>query len=382
MKNLISSILFAVWTALGQAPSPPPLHLVFFGSATCGECAEIKEQLLKPLAQQHAQTLKIEFRNVEVPEDFNLANVYEKEYGVTKPSAQELFFPDNVLLGYDTIMKNAKGLIEFYLAHPEKRQYKHPQTSAAPVAASTAETIKDKMKTWSFIGLFAIGFVDGVNPCAIATMIFLISFLGTQSRKRSDILKIGLAFTGTVFLTYFSLGLGAFRILSLMDKFFWFSLAIRITAVGIAVWVALLSIWDAIHFYRTKNTSEMKMQLPKGIKLIIHSVIRGNMSSNKIVVGAIVTGFFVTLLEGACTAKIYLPTIMAMTHTFGFRLVGWILLVIYNFLFVLPLLIVLTATAYGMKWNKLSKFQQKHMVLTKLLLALVLFGLAAFISIR
>jgi hypothetical protein len=212
-------------------------------------------------------------------------------------------------------------------------------------------------------------------------MIFLISFLGTQQRKRSDVLKIGLAFTATVFLTYFMLGLGAFRILSLMDKFYWFSLAIRITAVGIAVWVALLSIWDAVHYYRTKDTAEMKVQLPKGIKMLIHSVIRGNLSSNKIVVGAIVTGFFVTLLEGACTAKIYLPTIMAMTHTFGFRLIGWLLLVFYNFLFVLPLLIVLIATAYGLKWNKLSKFQQKHMVLTKLLLALVLFALAAFISI-
>jgi hypothetical protein len=72
---------------------------------------------------------------------------------------------------------------------------------------------------------------------------------------------------------------------------------------------------------------------------------------------------------------------MAMTHTFGFRLVGWVLLVVYNFLFVLPLLIVLMATAYGLKWKKLSSFQQRHMVLTKLLLALVMFGLAAFISV-
>jgi hypothetical protein len=212
-------------------------------------------------------------------------------------------------------------------------------------------------------------------------MIFLISFLGTQKRNRRDVLKIGLAFTGITFLTYFLLGLGAFRILSLMDKFYWFSLAIRVTAVGIAIWVALLAIWDAAHYYRTKDTKEMKVQLPKGIKLLIHSVIRGNMSSNKIVIGAIITGFFVTLLEGACTAKIYLPTIMAMTHTFGFRLVGWLLLVVYNFLFVLPLLIVLAATAYGLKWNRLSSFQQKHMVITKLLLALVMFALAAFITV-
>jgi len=382
MRTFIGILLCLVGCSLAQPDAKPKLHLVFFGSATCGECMEIKEQLLKPLVASHASTLKIDYRDIENAVDFNLANIFEKGYGVTQPSPQELFFPDTVLLGYDVIMKTGKALIESYLSHPEKWHYKRAYGDSAIDTINTAQTIKDKMKTWSFIGLFAIGFVDGINPCAIASMIFLISFLGTQHRKRSDILKIGLSFTATVFLTYFSLGLGAFKILSLMDKFYWFSLAIRVIAVGIAVWVALLSIWDAVHYYRTKDTGEMKVQLPKGIKLLIHSVIRGNLTSNKIVVGAIITGFFVTLLEGACTAKIYLPTIMAMTHTFGFRFVGWLLLVIYNFLFVLPLLIVLIATAYGLKWNKLSKFQQKHMVITKLLLALVLFGLAAFISIR
>jgi hypothetical protein len=382
MRTILILLFCAIGHPCAQSPSTAKLHLVFFGSKTCSECMEIKEQLLMPLAAQHAPVLKIDFRDIENPVDFNLANVFEKGYNVTQPSTQELFFPDTVLLGYDVIMKAGRPLIEYYLAHPDKWRYKHAYGDSTIDTINTAKTIKDNLKRWSFIGLFAIGFVDGVNPCAIASMIFLISFLGTQQRKRSDILKIGLAFTGTVFLTYFSLGLGAFKILSLMDKFYWFSLAIRVTAVGIAVWVAVLSIWDAVHFYRTKDTGEMKVQLPKGIKLLIHSVIRGNLSSNKIVVGAIITGFFVTLLEGACTAKIYLPTIMAMTHTFGFRFVGWLLLVFYNFLFVLPLLIVLIATAYGLKWNKLSKFQQKHMVITKLLLALVLFGLAAFITIR
>ncbi len=379
----VSAILFVACLAFPQGVSKAQhsLRLTFFGSSTCGECAEIKTQLLEPLGRQYAGKLSIVYRDIEVDKDLALLTAMEKGYHVKTTAPQELFFPDTVLVGYDIIMKTGRPLIESYLSHPERWTYAHAYGDSTIDTVNTAAMIRDRMKTWSFIGLFAIGFVDGVNPCAIASMIFLISFLGTQNRRRSDVLKIGLAFAGTTFLTYFLLGLGAFRILSLMDKFYWFSLAIRVTAVGIAVWVALLSIWDAIHYFRTKDTSEMKVQLPKGIKLLIHSVIRGNMSSNKIVVGAVITGFFVTLLEGACTAKIYLPTIMAMTHTFGFRLVGWLLLVVYNFLFVLPLLIVLMATAYGLKWKKLSSFQQRHMVLTKLLLALVMFGLAAFISV-
>ncbi len=361
--------------------APRELRLTFFGSSTCGECAEIKTQLLKPLEHKYEGKLTIVYRDIEVDKDLALLTAMEKGYRVKTTAPQELFFPDTVLVGYDVIMKEGGRLIESYLSHSEKWTYSHAYGDSTIDTMNAAAMIKDRMKTWSFIGLFAIGFVDGVNPCAIASMIFLISFLGTQNRRRKDVLKIGLAFTGVTFLTYFLLGLGAFRILSLMDKFYWFSLAIRVVAVSVAVWVALLSIWDAVHYYRTKDTSEMKVQLPKSVKLLIHSVIRGNLSTNKIVVGAIATGFLVTLLEGACTAKIYLPTIMAMTHTFGFRLVGWVLLVIYNFLFVLPLLIVLTATAYGLKWKRLSSFQQRHMVLTKMLLALVMFGLAAFISV-
>lgn len=376
----LSTILLTAAFAVADGV-PRTLRLTFFGSSTCGECAEIKTQLLKPLEQKHAGKLRVTYRDIEVDKDLALLTAMEKGYHVKTTAPQELFFPDTVLVGYDNITKTGGQLIETYLAHPEKWSYTHAYGDSTIDTISAATMIRDRMKTWSFVGLFLIGFVDGVNPCAIASMIFLISFLGTQNRKRSDVLKIGLAFTGITFLTYFMLGLGAFRILSLMDKFYWFSLAIRMLAVGVAVWVALLAIWDAVHYYRTKDTSEMKVQLPKSVKMLIHTVIRGNLSTNKIVVGAVVTGFLVTLLEGACTAKIYLPTIMAMTHTFGFRLIGWLLLVIYNFLFVLPLLIVLTATAYGLKWKKLSSFQQRHMVFTKMLLALVMFGLAAFISV-
>jgi hypothetical protein len=381
-KRLSASlILIAAFSLFANQSGASKLVLTFFGSPTCGECLEIKEKLLKPLEARHKDSLQIRYRNIEDDRDFKLLTAMEKGYKLTTTASQELYFPDTAILGYDAIMKSGKPLIEAYLAHPEKWGYRHAYGDSSVDTVKASQLIADRMKTWYFIGLFAIGLVDGINPCAIASMIFLISFLGVQNRKRSDVLKIGLSFTATVFCTYFLLGLGAFRVLSLMDKFYWFSLAIRIVAVGLAVWVALLSIWDAIHYYRTKDTTDMKVQLPKGIKMLIHSVIRGNLSSNKIVVGAIITGFIVTLLEGACTAKIYLPTIMAMTHTFGFKLIGWLLLVFYNFLFVTPLLIVLIATAYGLKWNKLSKFQQKHMVLTKLLLALVLFGLAAFISV-
>ena len=376
--TIILSFLFCQFASVNAAEK---LTVTFFGSANCRECGEIKEAILSPLMQDLDSVLVVKIKDIEKPTDMKLSFAMEKAYGLTKSSPQELYLPDTVLCGYDAIMADGERLIRNYASDRSKWKSKFVVGDSTVELASTADVIRKRMDTFTFIGLFAAGFVDGINPCAIGTMIFLISFLGTQKRRRSDMLKIGLTFTATVFVTYLSIGLGTFRILTALKQFYWLSFAIRAFAVTVAVSVAAVCIRDAIVFYRTRDVSKIKDQLPKPIKMLIHKVIKGNLSSEKIVLGAIVAGFVVTLLEGACTAKIYLPTIVVMTQQFGFRAIGWLLLLFYNFLFVLPLLIVLISAAYGMKWEKLAKFTQNHLPLMKVLLALVLLAMAAFLTI-
>jgi len=373
-----------VFVAALLADTDPAGKLVvhFFGSATCEECHEVETLLLQPLTEKYGDRLELKIHDLETDSGLQLATTMEKHFGVKKPSPQELFLPDTVLLGHDDIMKWGRLFIEQRLKNPNGWKLSGQTETSSNAAVNLNTAIKKRVSTFTFFALFGAGFLDGVNPCAIATMIFLISFLGTQKRKRLDVIKIGLAFSATVYVTYFSLGLGAFRILTLMDQFFWLSLGINMAAVCLSVFVAILSIRDAVVFYRTHDTAAMKVQLPKPIKLLIHSVIKDNLSSNKIVVGAIITGFIVTLLEGVCTAKIYLPTIVVMTKAVGFRFLGWLLLLFYNFLFVLPLLIVMIAAAYGLKWTRLSKFTQNHLALMKVFLALVLFALATYITMH
>jgi hypothetical protein len=86
---------------------------------------EIQESLLKPLEKQYPSKLTIEYRDIEIEKDLTLLTSMEKEYHVTKPSPQELFFPDTAILGYDDIMKNGRRLIESYLSKPGKWRYAH-----------------------------------------------------------------------------------------------------------------------------------------------------------------------------------------------------------------------------------------------------------------
>lgn len=43
------------------------------------------------------------------------------------------------------------------------------------------ETLSQKFQEFTFLGILLARLADGINPCAIATMIFLISFLAIQN---------------------------------------------------------------------------------------------------------------------------------------------------------------------------------------------------------
>lgn len=352
------------------------LTLYFFGSSTCGDCAEIKATVLADAENKYKNQINIEIYDIDTDEGFNFANQIEDKFNITTPSPQELFFPDTFLLGYENIMTSASSLIDTYMSDSTKwiPEEKLEQSDLS-------HSIKKRLKSFTFWGITAAGIVDGINPCAIATMIFLISFLATGKRRKSEILAIGLAFTLSVFLTYLLLGLGAFKALTLLKQYYFVSEIVRWSAVIAAGIISLLSFYDAISYKITGKTEAIKLQLPKSLKKRIHTVISGNLKSGSLITGAFITGFLVTLLEAVCTGQVYLPTIVLMTKEQEFKLLGWIYLVYYNLLFVLPLLIVMVLAYYGLKWDKLAKHTQNNLSLIKVLLGIVMGALALFLAL-
>ncbi len=348
----------------------------FFGSPTCGECSELKYYILFPLQKANSEKMELRIHNIDTDSGFTRLLLMEELYGVKKSSSITLFFSDTFLSGYSDIQTYGGSLIESYLSRPEKWK---DALSKADIQTDNTNKISEKFKSFSFLSILFAGLLDGVNPCAIATIIFLVSFLAARNKSRREILIVGICFTAAVFTTYLLLGIGAFRLITALDKYRWFSVAIRWVAFSFAAIVGMLSIIDAIKYKLSGKSEDIKLQLPKSVKLRIHKVISGNLSGRKLAVGAIVTGFLVTLLEAVCTGQIYLPTIILMTKQEGFRFIGWAYLVFYNVLFVLPLVIVMALAYYGTKWDKMAKAAKNNLILLKVLIGLVLFGLAFFI---
>jgi cytochrome c biogenesis protein CcdA len=356
--------------------SEEKLTLQFFGSNTCGECLEIKEELLFPAQKQFRDRLQINFYNTDIDSTINQLIRLEQIYGVKNSSAQMLFFPDTFLSGADDIMKFGLPMIKIRIDENRAGAGPTVDTDGEPTDA-----LRNKVMDWGFfVGSLVAGLTDGINPCAIATMIFLISFLATRKKSRREVLTIGLAYTATVFFTYFAMGLGLKGILEHIRAYHQISTTIRWGAFGFALLIAALSFRDAFVYHKTRRSEKISLQLPKSVKLQIHKVISGSLSGKGIIIGSIIAGFLVTLLEAICTGQMYLPYIVAMTQRDSLRITGYLYLLFYNFLFVLPLLIVMVLAFFGLKWNDLAKSTGKHMVALKTTLGLVMVGLALYLA--
>ena len=85
----------------------------------------------------------------------------------------------------------------------------------------------------NWIPVFLAGLLDGINPCAFTTLIFLISYLRLLGRRGREVLKIGFSFTLAVFVSYFLIGLGFFQALRLADSFSLVSRIIRFGMIGL-----------------------------------------------------------------------------------------------------------------------------------------------------
>jgi len=354
------------------------LELHFFGSATCAECMQIKEGLLKPLAKKYPDDISLTIYNTDIDSVLSLMIKFEERYNTNSNAAQMLFLPDTFLAGFDEIMRDGNTMITSRINDKEK------YSAISPVKADSSalnKFLKDKALDWGFfLGTLATGLADGINPCAIATMIFLISFLATRKKSKKEIFIIGFTYTATVYITYFAMGLGLKGILEHFKHYYIVSQSIRWGAFGLALLVAILSFRDAIIFRKTRNTSDISLQLPKAVKMRIHKTISGNLSGTSLIIGSIITGFLVTLLEAICTGQMYLPYIVAMTQRETLQIAGYLYLAFYNFLFVLPLVVVMFLAYYGMKWNDLAKKTQKNMVLLKIVLGCVMIGLALYLA--
>ena len=213
---------------------------------------------------------------------------------------------------------------------------------------------------------------DGINPCAFATSLFLISYLLMKRRRKRDIIIVGVSFCAGVFIAYFIYGLGLSFLVDFLNRFKWIKTAFYIAFAVISAVLAVLHLRDAFKFRKTGNSSDMDMGLSKETHRGIHEKIRRYLERDSwlLAPASLLLGMVVSSMELACTGQVYFPVIMAINAK-GFTPRAFILLLIYNVCFILPLLLVTAVALRGAGIKSLSEWARDHVFGTKVAMAVV-----------
>lgn len=342
--------------------------LTYYYTPGCKKCTFFLTREIPELEKTFGLKIKVTSKDILKPE------VYEEYY-------QKLTFLDKtpkalpvVLIG-NTVLQG----------EPEIRQQlagvlKQAGNNAKPDLNGPGTQNKSRPKLGRNLYVFPVilaGLLDGINPCAFTTLIFLLSYLAFMGRSRREILAIGISFSLAVFGTYYLIGLGLFRVLAITQAFPWMALTLKWLLLTILAAFAVLSMVD---YFKVKagNTSDLILQLPDCFKQKIHQSIRTQAKSTALITSSFGLGFLVSVFELACTGQVYFPTIAYLVQAQK-QLSAYLMLGVYNLGFILPLLLVFYLTYTGIQSRRFAEVLRNHLAKVKLSLAIFFLGLAVLV---
>src|SRR5574342_520260 len=203
--------------------------------------------------------------------------------------------------------------------------------------------------------------MDGINPCAFTVLLlFITAMLATLQAGgksintiRARLLGQGGIYIAAVFLTYLALGVG---LLKTLDFFTRQHLPARIGALA----AILFGLWMLKDFFLPDLG--WRLQAPSQI-----GTTAREMAKKATVPALIVGGFLIGLCTVPCSGAVYLGvlSLLALQPT---ALLGYTYLVLYNVVFILPLIAILIAASARPTLNRLAHWNLHHRAWVKLVL--------------
>ena len=348
------------------------VDMAYFYQKGCPKC-DRANYLLKYLLKKYPH-LTIKEIDLNAPDGKRLNETLSNRLSL--PSEKRLIAP-SIFIGNDYLSPEevTEVKVESLIWKYEKVETKAALEVGEEEIKKAEESMMNRFKSLGIFTVLSAGFVDGLNPCAFATLVFFISYLSFIGRKRREILWVGVGFSAAVFLTYLLIGFGIFSFIQHLSFLPLFSKIVYIITIVIALALGFYSLYDYIQLKKGRP-SEMKLQLPDFLKKRIHKTIRDESKSNRYFLAAVVSGIIISLLEFTCTGQVYLPTILFVTNIPSLRTSAFSFLLLYNLMFIVPLLIIFGVVYWGVTSEQLAFFLQRRSSTIKLITSLLFFSLA------
>ena len=199
--------------------------------------------------------------------------------------------------------------------------------------------------------------VDSINPCAIGVLILLITTLLTLSSNKKKMLMVGIIYILAVYITYLAAGLGLLWFIQKLN----IAEPLSLIVGGLIIFLGLLEIKD-FWFYGKGLSLHIPTKRVKQIKKYV---------KNASIPGAIFLGIFVAAVELPCTGGPYLA-ITALLARIGLNAQVFGLLMLYNLIFVTPLIVIVLLAYFGVNPKAVHGWKQSKRKWMRLAIGLVM----------
>ena len=378
---LVFSIVFL---SIGYVPaaeeqSTGPLIIHFYYTPSCPLCEPTK-QVVKAVENKYRDKVRVVRHNHSESEQAFNSLIMALEHYKRNDTPNLVIFAGDIVLGNDEINEKLDSTV----AHLLQEGTKTPDFKVFG-EASNAE-IRQLYSNRATLGvIIATGLFDGLNPCAFATVILFVSMLAGIGRDKKTILAVGISFIIAVFLTYYALGALFFEIMGAMNDsasavFKGIAMAIKWLSLLMVVVAGILSLIDAVRAFKSKGKEKMLLVLPDKLKDRIRKRLRVTAHGGSLIIGSFVSGIIISFLEAACTGQTYMPIISALVADNTTSAKGYWLLLIYNILFIIPLMAVFFAVFFGITSEQIGNIARKRVWITKTVLGVMFLTIAVWLG--
>ena len=195
------------------------------------------------------------------------------------------------------------------------------------------------LKELTIAKIISLGAVDAVNPCALAVLtLMMIAIISYNPKSKKNILFAGVSFITSVFILYLFYGIVIVRFFQVVQALTSVRLLLYKILGGVAIILGVLQMKDYFFYKPGGFGTEMPMSMRPKVKQIISGITGPK--------GAFLIGAFVTVFLLPCTIG---PYVIAGGVLSAFELITAIpWLVLYNFIFVLPMIVIVLFVYRGL----------------------------------
>ncbi len=356
---LITIILSAnIFMGMAAAKTVVPYKIYYYYGQGCPHCANVDKFFAdNDLYNKYPIEKKEVYSNAKYAQE--LTNWFEEEnIPLTSRGVPALVFPNKQILVGDTpIIENFETLAEEFKTELMEGGMPDPDMETK-VPEGKNET------NLTILAVISGAVVDSINPCAFAVLIILLTtILATGNRKKA--LKTGIAFATSIFISYMAMGLGLYKALTIGNVPHYF-----MNIVGVlAIVLGLFNLKDYFNYGGFGFVMEVPLKWRPKMKELLTNVTSPS--------GAFLIGFLISLFLLPCTSGPYIVVLGMLSQRELFAQ-AFAYLVLYNLIFIAPMILITAAVFKGFDIKKAEKERKKQIEKLHLIagIILVLMGIA------